>query len=200
MNGTSMTRRVRAAVGRYPGLVLVATPCLVAALIVSLVWSPGGTSGDAPGAAPIDATTVAQDRPAPDFDLPMLAGSRRLRLSSLRGEVVVVNFWASWCDVCQQDVLALRQLVSAQRSGAVAFVGVDHGDVSSAARTFLAHNDLHYPNVIDRVDLLRKFGGIGLPMTYVVDRSGRIRYQVTGSIDADHLRQAIERVSAIRSS
>jgi cytochrome c biogenesis protein CcmG/thiol:disulfide interchange protein DsbE len=185
---------------RYPGLVLVATPCLVAALIVSLLWSPGQPPQDAPHAAVIDATMVAQNRPAPDFELPLLSGSRRLGLSSLRGQVVVVNFWASWCNACRQDAPALRQVAGTYRHGDVAFVGIDHGDESTAARAFLQHNDLDYPNVVDTGDLLRVFGGVGLPMTYVVDRAGRIRYQVTGDIDADHLRAAIDHVLAIRSS
>lgn len=191
--------RARAVVRRYPGLSLVATPCLAAALIVSLVCSPSRPRDGVSNDAPIDATTVAQDRPAPDFDLRLLARPGRLSLRSLRGDVVVVNFWASWCSACQQDASALRELARTYRPTGVAFVGVDHGDMSSAARTFLRHNDLSYPNVIDQADLLRKYGGIGLPMTYVLDRSGRIRYQVTGSIDADHLRQAIDDVRAIRS-
>jgi cytochrome c biogenesis protein CcmG/thiol:disulfide interchange protein DsbE len=194
-----LARRLRGLVRKYPGLIFVATPCLVAALIVSLVWSPAGSSSRASAVAPIDATTAVQNRPAPEFDLPLLSAPRRLALRSLRGDVVVLNFWASWCNVCHQDAPALRQLAGVYRRAGVAFVGVDHGDVSSTARAFLLHNDLTYPNVIDPGDLLRKYGGIGLPMTYVVDRAGRIRYQITGSIDADHLRQAIEHVSAIRS-
>jgi cytochrome c biogenesis protein CcmG, thiol:disulfide interchange protein DsbE len=194
-----LAARLRGLIRRYPGLVLVATPCLVAALLVSLVWSPTGSSRHASGGAPIDATTAAQDRPAPDFDLPMLSTPRGLALRSLRGEVVVLNFWASWCNVCHQDAPVLRQLAGAYRHAGVAFVGVDHGDVSSTARAFVVRNGLTYPNVVDPGDLLRQYGGIGLPMTYVVDRAGRIRYAITGSIDADHLRRAIEHVSAIRS-
>jgi thiol:disulfide interchange protein len=61
------------------------------------------------------------------------------------------------------------------------------------------HNDLTYPTVVDPGDLLRRYGGIGLPMTYVIDRAGRIRYQTTGSIDSDQLRRAIEHAAALRS-
>jgi cytochrome c biogenesis protein CcmG/thiol:disulfide interchange protein DsbE len=164
------------------------------------VWSPAGTSSQASAGAPADATTAPQDRPAPDFDLPLLSGPRRLALHSLHGNVVVVNFWASWCNVCHQDAPVLRQLAGAYRHADVAFVGVDHGDVSSTARAFVLHNGLTYPNVVDPGDLLRQYGGIGLPMTYVVDRTGRIRYEITGSIDVDDLRRAIDHVSAIRSS
>ena len=195
-----LAARLRGLIRRYPGLVLVATPCLVAAVIVSLVWSPAGTSSQASAGAPADATTAPQDRPAPDFDLPLLSGPRRLALHSLHGNVVVVNFWASWCNVCHQDAPVLRQLAGAYRHADVAFVGVDHGDVSSTARAFVLHNGLTYPNVVDPGDLLRQYGGIGLPMTYVVDRTGRIRYEITGSIDVDDLRRAIDHVSAIRSS
>jgi thiol-disulfide isomerase/thioredoxin len=112
---------------------------------------------------------------------------------------VVLNFWASWCNVCHQDAPALRRLAGAYRDTDVAFVGVDHGDASATARAFVVRNDLTYPNVVDSGDLLRQYGGIGLPMTYVVDRAGRIRYQMTGSIDPAHLRRAIEHVSALRS-
>ena len=192
--------RIKGIVRKYPGLILVATPSLVAVLIIGLVWSPAGPSRDAPNTTPIDATSVAQDRPAPDFDLPVLSGTHRLSLRSLRGHVVVLTFWASWCDVCHQDAPVLRQLAGDYRRTDVVFVGIDHGDLSSAARTFVLRNGLSYPNLVDTGDLLRKYGGFGLPMTYVVDRAGSIRYQLTGSIDADHLRRAIDHVSAMRSS
>jgi cytochrome c biogenesis protein CcmG/thiol:disulfide interchange protein DsbE len=199
LSRTGLARRLRGLVRKYPGLVFVATPCLAAAVIVSLVWSPAGSSGNASATAPVDVTTVAQDRPAPQFDLPLLSGSRRLALHSLRGNVVVLNFWASWCNVCHQDAPVLRRLAGAYRHSDVTFVGVDHGDVSSAARAFVRRNDLTYPTVVDPGDLLRRYGGIGLPMTYVIDRAGRIRYQTTGSIDSDQLRRAIEHAAALRS-
>lgn len=193
-----MTRSAARLVRRYPGLALVALPCMVLALILTVVWSPGGATGDG-ATATVGAATVPQDRAAPQFDLPRLSGSGRLSSASLRGDVVVVNFWASWCRACREDAAAFRQLSRRYSASDVDFVGVDHGDVAAAARAFARRNGLRYPSVVDSGDLLGRFGGVGLPMTYVLDRSGWIRYQLIGTVDAGTLRQAIDRVRARRS-
>lgn len=177
----------------------MALPCIALALVLTLVWSPGGATGDRGGTATVGATTVAQDRAAPRFDLPRLSGSGRLSSASLRGDVVVVNFWASWCKACRDEAAAFRQLSRQYSASGVDFVGVDHGDAPVAARAFARRNGLRYPSVVDSGDLLARFGGVGLPMTYVLDRGGRIRYELVGTVDAASLRAAIDRVRARRS-
>lgn len=185
---------------RHPGYALVAVPCLALALVVDLVWFPGrgdpGTDArfSAAGSAPI-----VQNRSAPDFDLPRLSGTGRLSLHTLRGRVVIVNFWASWCSVCRQETDALRELSDHFAGPDVQFVGVDYSDESSSARAFARRTGMSYPSVVDETgDLLGKYGAAGLPITYVIGRDGRIRYEVIGKIDGAQLAPAIEQVRAER--
>lgn len=185
----------RRLVRRHPGLTLVALPCAILATLASLLWFPGAPAGTGPGSLGVAA--VRQNRPAPNFDLPRLSGPRRLSLDSLRGDVVVVNFWASWCAACQREASSLQQLSSRYRGTEVHFVGIDHGDRSSSAREFVRRNGITYPSVVDQSgDLLGKYGTIGIPTTYVIDRGGRIRYQVIGTVDAATLRRCVDRVRA----
>src|SRR3990172_3277574 len=83
--------------------------------------------------------------PAPDFTLTTFDGGT-LRLADLRGQVVMVDFWASWCVPCQQEARTLESLWREYRDQGVMFVGVDYLDPESDARAFLAQYQITYPN------------------------------------------------------
>ena len=183
---------------RHPGVMLVALPCLVLLIVLSLVWLPGAPPspgrGDAPGTG---LAPVAENRPAPDFDLPLLSGSGSLKLRSLRGHVVVVNFWASWCRACAQEVPAMERLFRHYRGTGVDFVGVDHGDQRSAALAFAASHGMSYPSVVDsHGEVLGSYGAVGLPTTYVINPAGRIRYEAIGGVDVAALQRSVDLVRA----
>jgi cytochrome c biogenesis protein CcmG/thiol:disulfide interchange protein DsbE len=170
---------------------LVALPCAVLTAAVLLLWPAPQTAPDrSPGAAPV----VAQDRPAPDFSRPLVTGAGELGLPRLRGSVVVVNFWASWCAACREELPRLRSLARQQRG--VVFLGVDEQDTRSGGRGFVRRFRPGYRSVLDADgSLLRRFGSIGVPSTFIVDRSGRIRYEALGAVDAAALRDAIVRLA-----
>lgn len=193
---TEGSGRARRVVQRHPGFTLVGLPCVILAVIAGLLWSPGQSRPRAAaGPSPTGVAPVAQNRPAPDFDLPRLSGSGRLSLHTLRGHVVVMNFWASWCTACRHEAPALRELSRRYRGTDVEFLGVDHGDRPSSALAFERRNRLRYPSVVDDADtLLGKYGVVGLPITYVIGRDGRIRYQSIGMVDPEALQHAIDRV------
>jgi cytochrome c biogenesis protein CcmG/thiol:disulfide interchange protein DsbE len=117
---------------------------------------------------------------APDslHALPVLdrAGGRDASLSSWRGKVVVVNFWASWCDTCEAEA---HQIEQAQRtlaaSGAGTVVGIDYKDTPGYARSYISRYGLTYPNLRD-IDgsFAGAYGTIALPETFVLDRRGRV--------------------------
>lgn len=183
-------------VRRHPGLTLVALPGLVLVIVAGLLWSPGtSATGGARASSARGVALVRQDRAAPSFDLPRLFGSGRLGLRSLRGHVVVVNFWASWCTACRHEVPALVRLARRYRGTDVDFVGIDHGDQGSAARAFARRNGMSYPSVVDESGgLLARYGTVGLPTTYVLGRDGRIRFEAIGAADAAALRRSVDRV------
>ncbi len=137
----------------------------VVALFVVLVWRL--THGASPPATGV---------PAPAFSLRRLNGSGTLRLSSLRGKAVVLNFWASWCGPCKAEAPALEKLWHQYRGKGVVFVGIDSNDASSDARRFLAAHGITYPVVSDTNGLVaaNRYDIAGLPVTYFVDRRGRL--------------------------
>jgi cytochrome c biogenesis protein CcmG/thiol:disulfide interchange protein DsbE len=117
-----------------------------------------------------------------------------LRLGDLRGYPVVLNFWASWCSPCQREAALLAAAAKAQR-GRVVFVGVDVNDLTGDARHFLRVHQVPYVAVHSQSSITTTFGLVGLPETFYVDRSGRIRDVTRGQLSSTTLRQALGRAS-----
>ena len=126
-------------------------------------------------------------RAAPDFTLPQFDGPP-VTLSKLRGQVVVINFWASWCAECHTEQPALNQTWQQFRNSGVVVIGVNFQDTSDEAREFVRDAGVSYPVVEDthsRTALA--FGLRGVPETFVVDASGRTVDRVIGPVDAAKL-------------
>ncbi|MGH2443007.1 MAG: TlpA family protein disulfide reductase [Chloroflexota bacterium] len=119
---------------------------------------------------------------APALSLRSLSG-KTVTLASLRGRPVVLNFWATWCTDC---ALEQSYLVHAWRRFApqgVAFVGVSFKDSSAAARSFLARHGGRWPDLQDPGQQAAiDFGVTGVPETFLIDRSGVVRYKSTGPV------------------
>lgn len=129
---------------------------------------------------------------APAFDLPALEGAGRVRLADYRGKVVVVNFWASWCDPCADEAPLLATMAAEQRKAGVVFVGIDANDVVDDAQQFAKRFGLDYAQAHDGDGSEKdRFGVTGFPETFVIDREGRAVEWFPGQIDADGLRAAI---------
>jgi thiol-disulfide isomerase/thioredoxin len=137
------------------------------------------------------------ERPvAEDFSLDRMDADGKLRLSSLRGDVVVINFWAAWCDPCRKEMPRLEQAWQRYRGQGVTFVGVNTTDFSGDAQRFLQRYRVTFPVVRDgNGRVLSRYGGLPIPWTYFVGRDGRIvgyiRGEVTDSALEDGLRQAL---------
>jgi cytochrome c biogenesis protein CcmG/thiol:disulfide interchange protein DsbE len=124
-------------------------------------------------------------RPAPLFALPLFDGPT-LRLEELRGEVVFLNFWASWCPPCRQEAPLLEAAWQKYREDGVVFVGVNIQDDEARAREFLEEFGITYPNGIDRGSKIAiDYGVWGLPETFFIDRDGRITYKHVGALGWD---------------
>ena len=155
---------------------------LVAGLLALLIWkvAQGSQNEAAPG------------KPAPNFTLGRLDRPGSLQLSSLRGKVVVLNFWASWCHPCRQEAPAL-EAASRQFGDRAVVVGVDVRDESGAARSFLRKYGLSYPAVHDNRDVTwPKYGLTGLPETFFLDRRGRVVQHVISRVSAADIRAGIQ--------
>lgn len=186
-----MKARIAAVARRHPGLTYVAVPCTVLLLLVLALWPAPQESHPFGSAA--GAELIAQDRPAPDFSRPLVAGTGELSLQELRGNVVVVNFWASWCTACRSELPRLRALSRA--NDGVVFLGVDEQDTRSRGQDMIRKVRPGYRNVFDPDgSLLHVFGSIGVPSTFILDRVGRIRYEAFGEADSAALGAAIATV------
>jgi cytochrome c biogenesis protein CcmG, thiol:disulfide interchange protein DsbE len=117
-----------------------------------------------------------------------------LRLADLRGYPVVLNFWASWCSPCQREAPLLASAAEA-RSGQIIFIGVDVHDPTSDARHFLRAHHVPYVVVDSKNSITERFGLIGLPETFYVDRRGRIEDATRGELTAATLQKSLDRAS-----
>lgn len=113
------------------------------------------------------------------------------------GRVVVVNFWATWCGPCRREQPILSAVQAEGGDGGPMFVGVNYRDDAAAARAYLEEFGVEYPSLQDSAgDIAYRFGVPFLPTTVIADADGRLRYRVTGAIDAATLRDLIARASS----
>lgn len=124
---------------------------------------------------------VGQGEKAPDFTLNAFDGTT-YQLSDLRGKVVVVNFWASWCESCKPEAADLEQAWKMYKPrGDVIFLGVDYVDTEPEALAYLEEFGITYPNGPDlRTKISQAFRIRGVPETYVIDREGAIAHRQIG--------------------
>jgi cytochrome c biogenesis protein CcmG/thiol:disulfide interchange protein DsbE len=120
-------------------------------------------------------------RPAKDF--PLTLNGNPAHLSDLRGKVVVLNFWASWCQPCQEEAPGLNQLQQriAPLGGTILGVNVGIDDDESTYRAFLAQYGVDFPTYRDTSkQIAANYGTTMYPETYVIDRKGRLDRKIVG--------------------
>src|SRR5215217_6897697 len=175
--------RVMSHVMRRRALLLGVVPIVVAAVAVLLSI---GLRRD-PSAVP----SPLIGRTAPDFTLSQLDG-KPFTLSKLRGHVVVVNFWASWCTECHTEQAALNRTWEQFRDSGVVVVGIDFEDATGDAREYVASTGATYPMVVDaKSTTALAYGLRGVPETYVIDPRGQIVDRVIGPVDYPSLARRI---------
>lgn len=195
-------RRSRRAV-LFRGLKIAAwlVPILVIVILAGLELRGRGQGQGALSVADYQARAEVVDTPAPDFELSLLGEDGSLRLSDLRGDVVVLNFWASWCSPCRIEAPDLEAAWQDYRDRGVQFVGVDELDDKFAAGGFVREFAITYPSVFDPSgSLADDYAFIGLPATFVIDRQGNVVYRFQGFIDGPTLRSSLDEVLAATES
>ena len=132
--------------------------------------------------------------PAPDFGLALLDGSE-ISKADLRGQVLVLNFWASWCVACRQEAPALQQTWEMYRDEGVVFLGVTYKDAKGASLAFIDEFGITYANGIDESGRMsRVYGVVAVPETFIIDREGNIAAVYIGEVQSDELVAQLERL------
>jgi hypothetical protein len=174
------------------------TVSVVGALALSLMV--GACGRDLPPSALVGASSIpAADRePMPSISGPTLDGAS-LDLASLRGKIVVLNSWASWCGPCTDEAPQIAEFRHNSDPAKVAVVGLDVTDKSGDAKDFVAKYGITYPSIVDPEGaLLATIPGVppaALPSTVIIDADGRIAGRVIGATTAQQLRDLVASAS-----
>jgi len=131
-----------------------------------------------------DLATAKQHRPAPDFTLPLIDGGQ-LHLSSYRGKVVLLDFWATWCAPCREETPHFVELQQRYGGQGLQIIGVSMDDGTEPVRAFYQQFHMNYPVVMGTADVGAAYGGVlGLPIAFLIDREGHIYAKHIGATDA----------------
>lgn len=139
---------------------------------------------------------AAAGGPAPVFELASLGGGE-IGPQDYAGQVVLLEFWATWCVPCHAQADVLEALYGEYRGRGVEFLAVDLGEDEETVRRFVAANPFPYPVLLDPADELSyQLGVAALPTLMVIDREGRVTYFDAGVLEADQIRRILDDAGA----
>jgi cytochrome c biogenesis protein CcmG/thiol:disulfide interchange protein DsbE len=149
--------------------------------VVALAQDSGSQSG--PGAA---------RKPATDFVLRDAKGAE-VQLADFKGQVLLLDFWATWCGGCKQEIPWFIEFDTKYRAKGLASLGVAMDDEGwQTVKPYLAEHPISYPIVVANVDTAKQYGITNLPVTLLIDRQGRIADMHVGVVAKDAWEQRIQ--------
>jgi cytochrome c biogenesis protein CcmG/thiol:disulfide interchange protein DsbE len=168
----------------------IAVICVLVALFALLAY---GLAQNEPDLSAEESLRSGNREQAPALELPKLGGGGSGSLADYRGRIVVLNFWASWCEPCRTESPLLERWHDRIKGTGATVLGVDGHDVTADADDFIRKYKLSYPMLKDRDgSASADFGVLGYPETFVIDREGRIAAVQRGPVDEDFMRTRVE--------
>lgn len=129
---------------------------------------------------------------APDFSVTDLSG-QTLQLSRYRGKVVVLNFWATWCSPCRSEIPRFVDFENKYGGDGLEIIGISLDDDPKRVRGFYQQLGMNYPVAIGDASLAERYGGVlGLPVSFLIGRDGRIRAKHVGETDVSVMEREIK--------
>lgn len=161
--------------------------CIAAALLMALALSV---------AARAQRPASLVHHPAPEFTRPDLA-QHRIDLAALRGKVVLLNFWATWCAPCRLEMPHFVAWQNQYGPKGLQIVGVSIDDSAAPVGPFVQKMHLNYPVVMGDARLDTLYGGVyGVPVTFLIDREGIVRARIDGGADVSALEKQVRQLLA----
>lgn len=132
---------------------------------------------------PSTGATIVERPVAPEFSLPQLSG-QQLHLSDYRGKLVLLDFWATWCDACREEIPHFVELQNKYRDQGLQIIGISMDDGPEPVRDFYQRFKMNYSVVMGNATTGDLYGGVlGLPIAFLIGRDGRIHSKHVGATD-----------------
>jgi cytochrome c biogenesis protein CcmG/thiol:disulfide interchange protein DsbE len=140
--------------------------------------------------------TQPESGPAPDFTLTTFDGEE-IRLSDLRGQIIFLNFWASWCGPCLDEAPDLQRVYERYQDRGVEFIGIAYTDTDWKSLDFIEQFSLTYPNGPDRGNIISDDYNIqGVPESFVINREGQVVHTIFLPTNEDQLSAILDELLA----
>ncbi len=176
------------------------TLIVLLALAIAAQWlrprpaAPAASMALAEGLALADGGAPVEGHLAPDFEM-QYADGRRLRLSDLRGQPVLINFWASWCGPCRVEMPELIEAYTAHRGERLEVIAVNVQEESAVAQAYAAELGMPFLVVVDSTgDIARRYQVRNLPSSLFIDREGVIRARWMGILSREQLQKHLREI------
>jgi cytochrome c biogenesis protein CcmG/thiol:disulfide interchange protein DsbE len=171
---------------------------ILAAFFSLLGWALA-RSGGIPGGLGVNnvfGEVGIQEKSAPDFTLQLLDGGA-ITLADLKGKVVMIDFWASWCPPCREEAPVLAQVYMEYRERGVEFIGISIWDRSSDAQDYVQRFGITYPSGLDsKGTILVDYAVRGIPEKFFIDARGRLVKEFIGPSKVEGLREILDQMLA----
>lgn len=139
-------------------------------------------------------SSAESKEPAPNFTLKIVKG-KDFHLSDYKGKPILINFFASWCLPCREEMPVLEKIVHEYEPKGVVFLGIAVDDTEAKIKDFIARYGVTFPVGLDKTATIQKsFGIYGIPTTYFINKQGVINYSHSGSVTEELLHHELDKL------